>query len=177
MEPVDTYADSARRLSKREFATKYPILFLLKKPTSSAGPGGPITFRTQALSVNDQGLWLTESGPFVDNYWVWALLKKAGNPFPDRVSIGRATNCDAVFRLSYVSKLHAHLVTEGERTSIVDQGSANGTEINGDAVAPNTPCEVKVGDRVKLGRLELTLLDADAFYDLLKRDIIPLLGA
>jgi hypothetical protein len=176
MEPVDHYAEVAMRLGKREFATKFPMLFLLKKPASSAGPGGPITFRTQALSVNDQGLWLTDSGPFTDNFWVWALLKKAGNPFPDRISIGRATNCDVVLRLSYVSKLHAHLVTEGERHRLVDQGSANGTEVNGELLKPNTEREVKVGDKVKLGRLELLLLDAETLYDVLKRDVIPVLG-
>jgi hypothetical protein len=176
MEPVDHYAELAMRMTKREFTTKLPILFLLKKPTSSAEPGGPITFRTQAMSVNDQGLWLTDSGPFTDNYWVWALLKKAGNPFPDRISIGRATNCDVVLRLSYVSKLHAHVVTEGERVSLVDQGSANGTEVNGEALKPQVERAVKVGDKVKLGRLELALLDAESFYDLLKRDVIPLLG-
>jgi hypothetical protein len=175
MEPVDLYADLAQRLTQREFGERFPWLFLLKRPAvGAAGAGGPITFRTQALSMNDHGL-LSDSGPFQDSFWVWTVTKKPENPFPERISCGRATNCDVVFRLSYVSKLHAHLVIDGKRTSLVDQGSANGTEVNGEVLKPNTAVQVKPGDRVKLGRLELRLLDAAGFYEVLLNEVIPTL--
>jgi hypothetical protein len=172
MEPVDTYVDLTTRLTRRDFANKFPMLFLLKRPSDTAPAGGAITFRTQTLTMNDQGL-LADSGAFADGYWVWALLKRSGNPFPERISIGRATNCDVVFRLGYVSKLHAHIVTEGETMTLLDQGSSNGTEVNGQKLKPHAPCPIRNGDRIKLGRIDLRLLDAEAFYDLLTVEVLP----
>jgi pSer/pThr/pTyr-binding forkhead associated (FHA) protein len=116
---------------------------------------------------------IADSGPFTEGYWVWPLLKKRGNPFPDRISLGRAQNCDVVFRLGYVSKLHAHVVLDDTRASIADQGSANGTEVNGVQLPPNGTCKLEPGDRIKLGALEVHLLDAGGLYDVLVREVIP----
>jgi hypothetical protein len=172
MEPVDAYADSADRLTRREFTEKFPMLFLIKRPSGAAASMGPITFRTQALTLNADGL-LADNGPFIEGFWVWPLLKKRGNPFPDRISLGRANNCDVVFRLSYVSKLHAHVMLDDNHASIADQGSANGTEVNGQALAPHSVVKLEPGDTIKLGALELNLLDAGGLYDVLVREVIP----
>src|ERR1700751_1190046 len=39
---------------------------------------------------------------------VRSIVKTPGNPYPDRISIGRARNCDVAIRDPSVSKLHAH---------------------------------------------------------------------
>ena len=130
MEPLDSYAESARRLDAAEFGRRYPYLFLLKQPRAGVKASGPFTFRTQALSAGRDGL-INDAGPFAEGYWIWPVRKRAENPFPERVSIGRAPNCDVVFRLSYVSKLHAHVLLGTGAPRIVDLGSANGTRVNG----------------------------------------------
>jgi len=172
MEPLDYYAESARRLSSVDFSRKLPHLFLLKRPRAGTMASGPITFRTQALSTTQDGL-INDAGPFADGYWVWPLKKRPENPFPERVSMGRAPNCDVVFRLSYVSKLHAHVMLGAGGPRIVDQGSANGTRVNGMPLKPQVERPLVSGSKLELGAIELTVLDAAGFYDMLRREILP----
>src|SRR5689334_23533278 len=49
------------------------------------------------------------------------------NPFPDRLTIGRATNCDVVIRFAFVSKVHAHLFVQGDKLTLRDNKASNGT--------------------------------------------------
>src|SRR4051812_43525910 len=67
------------------------------------------------------------------------LVRKAeGNPYPDRISVGRARNCDVSIRDPSVSKLHAHFkVRDGGGYELVDLDSQNGTCVNGRPLAPN----------------------------------------
>jgi hypothetical protein len=95
------------------------------------------------------------------------LVKSPSNPFADRISIGRAPNCDVVLSHPSVSKLHAH-VREGEgQVAIVDVGSQNGTFINGKRLEAAVATPVQVGDRVRFGKIRAQLADAAAVFDLL----------
>ena len=73
------------------------------------------------------------------NVEVLAVVKAPGNPYPDRVSVGRARNCDVVMRDPSVSKLHAHFRVGGPKLELVDIDSQNGTRVNGRALAPHQP--------------------------------------
>jgi hypothetical protein len=58
---------------------------------------------------------------------------------PDRISLGRARNCDIVLRDPSVSKLHAHFrVKDDGKFDLVDRLSENGTEINGARLLPTS---------------------------------------
>jgi hypothetical protein len=57
-----------------------------------------------------------------------------------------------------VSRLHATIRLDGEKMSIVDLGSANGTQLNGEKIEPNVPYDLMHGDVVKLGRLKIQIL-------------------
>ncbi len=57
-----------------------------------------------------------------------------------------------------VSRLHATIRLEGEKMMIVDLGSANGTQLNGEKIEPNVPHELMHGDVIKLGRLKIQIL-------------------
>lgn len=59
---------------------------------------------------------------------------------------------------SGVSRLHATIRMEGEKIAIVDLGSANGTQLNGEIIEPNVPYELMHGDVVKLGKLKIQIL-------------------
>lgn len=59
------------------------------------------------------------------------LAKRAGNPFPNMINIGRASNCDIVLLLPSVSKIHAYFQPAGEAEwDLVDCRSRNGTFVN-----------------------------------------------
>jgi pSer/pThr/pTyr-binding forkhead associated (FHA) protein len=101
---------------------------------------------------------------------VFALQKAPGNPYSDRISVGRAKNCDVVVRDSSVSKLHAHLrPTSDGNFEVVDLGSQNGTSVNGRALPANKSERVFVGDTLRFGAIDLLLVDGPALYELLRR--------
>ncbi len=114
----------------------------------------------------------------VRDFQVSEVRKRKGNPFPDRISVGRARNCDVVLRYSYVSKLHAHFTTTAAdgvadastEFSLVDQKSHNGSAVNGKPLSPGKPAPVVSGDELVLGSLRLRLMDASRFIAFIKRE-------
>ena len=55
----------------------------------------------------------------------------------------------------YISRNHARLVAGGRRYQLIDLGSANGTYVNGEQLAPHVPRLLRQGDRVRMGRVVL----------------------
>ncbi len=83
--------------------------------------------------------------------------------------MGRTRNCDVVLRHPSVSKLHAHFRrNEQGQLVLVDNGSQNGTRVNGKVLSESEPQEVAVGDVIQFGRLTTSLLDAAALFDLVR---------
>ncbi len=132
------------------------------------GSDPPIDFETvSAAPANPTGSATDESFA-----WEWRIVriaKKEGNPFPERISVGRAPNCDISIRLPFISKLHAHFVPDedDETIELVDQRAANGTSVNHKQLSPGERVTLAVGDRIWLGTLEVELADAAHAYDLL----------
>jgi serine phosphatase RsbU (regulator of sigma subunit)/pSer/pThr/pTyr-binding forkhead associated (FHA) protein len=76
-------------------------------------------------------------------------------------SIGRRETNDLRLAGSEVSREHAHIVRDGARLLLRDCESRYGTFVNGDQVVE---CELRPGDRVRLGRgggADLMLLSSD----------------
>jgi pSer/pThr/pTyr-binding forkhead associated (FHA) protein/soluble lytic murein transglycosylase-like protein len=65
-----------------------------------------------------------------------------------RVRIGRAAECEIVLDDEGVSRQHAAITCRGERCTIEDTGSRNGTFVNGGRIER---AELRPGDRVRLG--------------------------
>jgi hypothetical protein len=59
---------------------------------------------------------------------------------------------------SGVSRLHAVVKREDERTIVMDLGSSNGTYLNGRRLNPHTEEVLKHGDVVALGKLKIQVL-------------------
>jgi small-conductance mechanosensitive channel len=68
--------------------------------------------------------------------------------FKDKLTIGRTVHNDIQLKAQYVSRRHAVVVTEEDRTRIVDWGSKNGIYVNGKRVTEQV---LKNGDRVTVG--------------------------
>jgi hypothetical protein len=79
------------------------------------------------------------------------------------LTLGRdAAVADTVFHDRSVSRLHARVVVQDHRVLIVDQGSTSGTWVNYTPVEGAAGCELKHGDLVNLGRVQLRFLRRDA---------------
>jgi hypothetical protein len=69
----------------------------------------------------------------------------------ESVTIGRDTKSDLVLPEAGVSRNHARIELREGAWVLVDDGSANGTELNGVPVGP--PQALKTGDRIGVGRV------------------------
>jgi hypothetical protein len=177
VEGIDPYRAPAKKLGAAGFVARYTCFFLMKKPTSARPEETPdpfhtsIPYQTDLLRTSPSPVeFVDERGEFAWEWRVAQLKKRAGNPFPDRISVGRAPNCDVVLRFPYISKLHAHFTVDGKRVSISDQKSANGTKVNGREVKSGELVAVRVGDVVKFGALDLELADAARLFEVLARE-------
>lgn len=54
-----------------------------------------------------------------------------------------------------VSREHMYFQLDGERVVIIDNGSANGTQLNGEWLKPNQSYPVRHGDEITLGLMKL----------------------
>jgi hypothetical protein len=155
----------ARRKTRTEFVAHLKHLVLLV--TSETQGGAPIAFETVAVPTS-AAAGLPDVAPGVE---IAEVVKAPGNPYPERISVGRAKNCDIVFRDASISKLHAHFhVVDGDltRLELVDHGSHNGTRLGAHPLKPQTPTPVRVGDAIVFGRVATRLLDAAELYETLR---------
>jgi serine phosphatase RsbU (regulator of sigma subunit) len=83
-------------------------------------------------------------------------------PLEGRCRLGRSPECDIcdLFqRTSAVSRVHAQIDKDGQRFTIEDQGSRNGTSVNGKRLVKKTA--LRNGDRITICDVELTFYESD----------------
>ena len=73
--------------------------------------------------------------------------------FKDRLTIGRTSNNDIQLNVQYISRRHAVIVTDNERTRVVDWGSKNGVFVNQKRIAEKF---LENGDVVTIGTTKFT---------------------
>jgi phage tail-like protein len=71
-------------------------------------------------------------------------------------TIGRQVGVDLQLDSPQVSRRHARLVCTKVECEISDQGSSNGTYVNGEKLTPKAPVILASGNMVKIGPFELT---------------------
>lgn len=71
-------------------------------------------------------------------------------------TLGRDLSNDIVVADSYASTRHARIERQEDgRFWLVDLGSSNGTQLNGQLVRPNVPVPLDSGDVISVGKVEL----------------------
>jgi hypothetical protein len=163
MEEVTEYLRKARTLTEDAFRQLYPHYFFYKRAKQGRVTGESeqdIDYATRTLSLNFDPM------PRVSQ--LVEVKKNPDNPFPDRISIGRATNCDVVIRLAFVSKVHAHLIIQGTKLTLRDNKASNFTFHNHRRLEPGSSRSVQLGDIVSFGALDLELVDAGRLYEILR---------
>ena len=74
----------------------------------------------------------------------------------DTLSIGRSRESDIFLEDLAVSRLHASIINLGNNNyALRDEGSANGTKVNGLQVAKYQPHPLQEGDKIQLGQTVL----------------------
>jgi hypothetical protein len=152
--------DLASKLGPEDFAARFPHLFLVFYETVETV--GVSAFATQVISKD-----AARARPMSQIRAV-PLVKAPNNPYSDRISLGRARNCDVVLRNPSVSKLHAHIRKEPNGTWVViDANSHNGTTIEGNRVAAGQPIPIKIGEPITFGGMLVRIVTATIVHQAL----------
>ncbi len=167
MEGIESYLTLAGSTSVVEFVAQFDVVFLLKRPLTRAMP-----FATPAKIDYETKLTKLEVDPYATEWRIVRVKKREGNPYPERISVGRATNCDIVIRLPSISKVHAHIVRQGPGSyALTDNAATNATFVNGRRVNAKTPTPLRVGDGVAFGSVDLEFVDAGRLYEILRSEV------
>jgi len=111
-------------------------------------------------SKEDRSTWFMampvggDAAPRAEGALAGAVIPVVGKNGPEQreILIGRSPFCDIFLDDEAVSELHCQLELEGERLAATDQGSTNGTMINGDPLEPEVPCPLQNEDVLTVGR-------------------------
>jgi hypothetical protein len=173
---IEEWQRLRRDVSRDSFIARFPHPFLIRsaRPVRPGGEGDDkegndfkepqVAFATGVIDA--EGIGITRR-PTLREAKILRVVKAPGNPYADRVSIGRAANCDIVIREQSVSKLHAHFKIDGDKVQLVDVRSANGTFVNGRRLDPLKPAPVESGDLLLFGLIAVQYLDAGKLWDVL----------
>jgi hypothetical protein len=159
----------ARDLSACDFEERHGSGFLLRSAAENERPTDPAA--TQVALLIDLEASPTPGESASLSLLAYPLVRSARSVAP-LVSIGRTPNNDVVIPHLSVSRFHAFLKPlDGGRFLLQDAGSVNGSAVNGNAVprqGSGPPLDLKSGDNVRLGRVELTFLDTDAVREFVR---------
>jgi len=167
MEEIDRYLSLVIRMTSVSFSKAEEGVYLLKRPnkTPSLGSIPPqISFATvhEAIDVD----------PYATEWRIASVKKREGNPYADRISIGRATNCDVVLRVPFISKMQAHIVREpGGSYSLRAHSAASLTSLNRKKVDTNSTRPLVIGDTISFGPMEFEFVDAPRLYEVLVNEV------
>jgi hypothetical protein len=166
------------------FSARFPYGFLLRRPTSGQA--------NTALPIDDDGTEAEDESSSVASTtrlavpamaalhglqdelrnavgWMLVGLPRLEPEVVGKgITLGRARECEVVLSHPTVSKRHVRFdLNETGVCALTDLGSSNGTFINGVRANPNETVPFQLGDRVRLGALELEFVPASTVYSLL----------
>ncbi|HEY1224914.1 MAG TPA: FHA domain-containing protein [Brevundimonas sp.] len=89
-------------------------------------------------------------------------------PLNARITVGRDASNEFILQdiKRVVSRMHCGFVSDGKRVYVEDYGSVNGTSVNGVAVEPGSPRELKNGDTITLPALVEKPTFVATFYEI-----------
>jgi len=94
-------------------------------------------------------MWILQSAADADgDSWTFRMAPGAIK------TLGRAPRADFVVEAALVSRLHCRLTATDRAIDVVDLDSTNGTYINDQRIRNGT---LSSGDRLKIGRVEMTI--------------------
>lgn len=101
------------------------------------------------------------------------LLPKQSYQLGETTVIGRSDACDIFLPFDGISRRHCVIARRGPRYVLMDPGSRNGTEVNGQKVQEHV---LKHGDRVLIGPYELEFVHENALENRISFDEGAVIG-
>ena len=162
--------EDARNLSPADFEERHGSAFLLLTAAELREPEGPAMTEVNLADVDEPASERTASLELLA-YPAVRTERSVGH----LVTVGRTSNNDIAIPDLSVSRFHAFMKPlDDGRFQIQDANSTNVTTVNGTSVPAqgNGPSmDLKSGDNVRLGQVELTFLSAQALREfVLARD-------
>jgi len=162
---LEQYAEQYRAVGAESFKRLYPWPFL-----TALGMAGNIEDgRGSGTSITNLADGVLERGRISGR--VFPLVKSRYSP-KGPITIGRTSENDVVIPEYSVSRKHCYIATAESGYHITDWGSANGTLVNEVDIGKMTPCSIRGGEIVTLGRLMLLFLPPRHFAEYV-RGITP----
>jgi len=161
--PLESFRADARELSAEDFEERHGSAFLLLTAAELRKPSGPAPTEVNLAGVDEPTNECT-AGLSLLAYPVRRSERSAGH----LLTVGRTSNNDVVIPDLSVSRFHAFVKQSEGRFQIQDARSANGTTVNSSSVPAQghgPAVDLKSGDSVRLGQVELTFLSAQALRD------------
>jgi hypothetical protein len=169
----------AHELSRVEFAARWSHPFIVLGSFEEEmlfefrTRAAPSPFATIPDATQEKISTLTEDDPVKEAREageVFPVVKSPGNPYTDRISLGRAKSCDIVLRHGHVSKLHAHFLRDPDGGWVLrDADSTNGTFRNGARLGRGELLAIHTGDMLRFGFLDTKFLDGAGLWGWLRR--------
>ena len=97
-------------------------------------------------------MWILQSGEPEPGSFTFRCAPGTSKTF------GRAPRADFILEAPLVSRLHCRIDAGDESLEVVDLSSTNGTYVNDKRV---TRARLRTGDRLRIGRVELTVEKAE----------------
>lgn len=145
----------AREDELEQFVSAVGPMVLLLKPAQEAITRAALSLQMTAaqgdLNLMDETLVMLRSFHELEVF-----------PIRGDSQVGRTDECQVVLEDLSVSKNHARLMMREGRWRISDEGSKNGTAVNGQSV--DHVCELSDGDVVTLGDVTLVFLSAKTLF-------------
>jgi hypothetical protein len=162
--PFEAFRADARRLPPSDFEECHGSGFLLLTAAELNEPAGPASTEVHLVGVDEPASERTASLSLLAY-----PLRRTGRSAGHLVTVGRTSNNDVVIPDLSVSRFHAFVKPVGDgRFQIQDANSTNGTTVNGTSVPAQghgLAVDLKSGDNVRLGQVELTFLSAQALRE------------
>ncbi|MBL8954837.1 MAG: FHA domain-containing protein [Myxococcaceae bacterium] len=159
-------AEVARRLGPERFATQLGPFVLMQRPRPDSMDHDPAAWfhRTAALPPGS----VKGPPPPVDfEELLVATLPPAEDDGTLRLTIGRSPDCDLVLHDPAISARHAAIAWDGERGTIQELGSSNGTYLNG--IRLGSHASLRGGDAISFGRAQFVFLLTPDLHERLLR--------
>lgn len=158
---IENLRSDAAGLSAEEFEDRYGSAFLLLSSTGFKQPKG--TASTEVLLVDlDEDTGGRTAGVSIRV----VPVRASENALTHLITVGRRADSDVTIADISVSRFHAFFKRNPNGGfSLQDVGSTNGTTVNEFTVCTKEtgpPTDVKSGDNIRFGQVDLTFLEVDA---------------
>ncbi len=157
--------------SKQRFLSLHPSPVLLtagslevQKP---AIPGNSGFHTVSAPDKTEPSVTINKKSPLVatDSFLVIPILKREGNPFPQRVGVGRTKGTDITLADREISKYQGYFSSANDCWYFTDGGSSNGTFIRGERLVPMVSTQINDGEELGFGSKKYLFRTAEGFCD------------